>query len=339
MSTKSVYLPDTCIQNDKFPAHVMWEKELRPIIKIVIPEGIEYEEIYNVDEKDIIFENNTLVLSNFEVNGYVGFVFKSSIFDTPKVFKSFNIIIEYPNFDEIQEYNKKIELFRPDIELQYVPEKINVEYNKEKDSFFFSDKIILRNNGEGTAHLSVSIVDDSEIKIKEPENLKEFRLRFISDLKIEFLDLKEKYPEYHGLFDDFIELFENPTFLNNESIEKIKKFFDDLENAFEINENFSDDFNKSVGIAYFKNVQNITKIEEFLNYLNSVERNKIVILNSIDNILVPKNESNLNISIEKTDYAFNEYPKINLPEINIFSEFECKIPLHLLFEWNKSEVK
>ena len=83
---KAFFMPDSSLQGTDFPIHLIWDENRAVNIKIYIPLNIiELKEIYNVDETELEIGETHLSITNFERNGYVGFVFFSKIYKEPFV--------------------------------------------------------------------------------------------------------------------------------------------------------------------------------------------------------------------------------------------------------------
>ena len=85
LKVTSVYVPETCLQGDKFPAHVTWDKTERIEVIVNYSAPLKIKHVYNVPKEGIKqFKDNKVIIKKFDVNGYIGFVFNSSIIDQVK---------------------------------------------------------------------------------------------------------------------------------------------------------------------------------------------------------------------------------------------------------------
>ena len=72
MQIKSLYMPDSVIQNDEFPAHVIWDKNDDIEITVSIPDCIEIKEIYNIAEDSVEnIDDKSVKMKEFDVNGKI----------------------------------------------------------------------------------------------------------------------------------------------------------------------------------------------------------------------------------------------------------------------------
>jgi hypothetical protein len=337
MNIKSVYLPDSTIQNDEFPGHILWNKNDNIKLQLELPPNIEIKEIYNVLPEDITYiSENTIELDKFEVNGYVGFVFTTSLMEEANYRENVKFTLVDIDSHKTKTYVKEIEIFRPLVKLIDCPKEINIEYDAESKTYNIDKKICFQNFGSGTALITVKLAEKENFELKKPDDIDEFISKFMEDLEESLDSLKENYPEYVSLVDDFYFFARNETELDDSTMEEIKELNSRMEETFENDEDFLEDFSFSIWNAYIKNMMLMTQVESFMNYLNSIGKNKIIIQNVID-VLSPKyNTSYLQIKVEITDLNYNEYSTINVPEIKVSSEKDVKVPIYMLFEWDEN---
>ena len=331
---KSFYLPKDCLQGAEFPGHLIWDKNTSAKIRVFLPDGIKVVEMYNVKEDGFTLEDNILDIFEFEVNGYVGFVFKSTKFEESGVTKVFKFLIESESGDTI-EREVGVYLFRPEIIINYKPDRITIEADTNKIQI--SDKIKIINIGEGTAILSLDVSEDSKIVKKRPEDFEEFVTNLWNDLDEKFASLKEDYPEYSDILDEFIAIGKIPVEFTKEYLSKLEDLFKKFAKAFEDNKDFMYDFAEVVITAYIMNLNVITEISSFLEFLKSTVGKKILLIDPMAIFEIPNSTEDLLVDITLTDLANNEYPPLNVSvKLNIRSAEETiRIPMYSLFEFGE----
>ena len=335
MKIDSLFMPDSCLQGDSFPAHVIWNKSISVEITLNLPSSITIKDVFNVQEEGFIQKSqDSFVFKKFDVNGYLGLVFVSKFYDQPKVEESIEFEIIDINTLEKSSHIKKIELFRPFITLEHVPKTINVDFNSETNDCFLSEKIKLKNRGDGTALIAVESIFTENFSRSAPSRYNNFVKKFIEDLEIKMIDVKSKFQEYSQIIDNFISLMRHPVSLTDEFRENIKKLDQELTKICEENEIFREDFITAIVISYIENIELITEIRSFMEYLNSIGKGRIVLLNSIEVMKPKKTRGQLELQIQITDLAYHNFPEINLPRIEIICDRHCEIPIHSFFEWN-----
>ncbi len=337
MQIKSLYMPTTSIQNDDFPAHILWNKADLVEITFTLSKNLELKDVYNVPEGSIeLIEESSFKLSQFEINGYAGFVFSSKLSETPRAIEFVLFEVKDTATGEVERIPKSIDLFRPDIELISAPERIKIRYDSEQGKFHLSEKINVKNCGGGTALIEVKLQPSEDAILSTPDGMGEFKKKVIVDLENEMEEVKKEFVEYNAVVDDVLDLLKNPVSLDEEGRVKMNATFSNLSNKFEENGDFHEKFSLAFTYSYFKNLKLLTKIESFLNYLDSIGKNKIVIHNSIEVLKVQQTPTIIHLSLQRTDLAFNEYPEIEIPPIEVEIS-ECtvpvKIPIHCLFNW------
>ena len=331
---KSLYVPKDCLQGTEFPGHIIWDRRVRTKIKVFLPEGIKVSEMYNVKDDGFTLDNNVLDIFGFEVNGYVGFVFKSMKFKEYGVTKKLKFLIE-SEVGALEE-EREIYLFRPEVVVEHKPDSIEIEV-RDNNEIEVSERIRVVNKGEGTAILNINIPKGSKIVKKRPEDFEEFVTNFWNDLDSKFTSLKEDYPEYGDILDRFIEIGKKPVEFTKEYLSELEDLFKKLITAFEDNEDFMYDFVNAIVTAYVMNLHIITELNSFLEFLKSIASKKILLYDPMAVFEIPKSVENLVVTITMTDLANNEYPPIDISvklRIKSTKDEPIRIPLYDLFEFS-----
>lgn len=334
MVIKSIFIPDTCLQNDKFSGHIMWKKDSQYHITMNIPKEIELIESYNADFT--IDDNGNCYFNNIDVEGYIGLLFKSKQLkkNFSKCTISFNLKdLKTGNFEN---YSKNIIFFRPDIELKNTPENVSIESNSNHEYYYFSNKIRIRNVGMGTSFVFIELPKEENetneiIKLNE---IDEFQKRFQISLLEEFHNICKEYPEYKDDITFMHNFFSNKFIITEENFENIKTQFDKINTIFENDDEFRESLYSGIAHSYFSNINFYSSIIDFGNYIKKIEKNKIVIINALDFIQIKKGVQICNIKLRSRDLAMNTYPVISIPSIKIISDYDCKVPIYSIFQWN-----
>lgn len=331
---KSLYIPQDCLQGAEFPGHILWDVQIPTKIKVFLPDGISISEIYNVRDDGFTLNDNILTLFGFEVNGYVGFVFKSSKFEEYSVTKKIKFLFESEAY--LIEEEREIYLFRPEIVVERKPELIEIKENNEGK--IISDKIQIANKGEGTALLIIDVPENSKITKRRPEDFEEFFNNFWSDLAKRFDSLKNIYPEFEDILSKFIEIGKKSPGLDKEYLSELRHLLEKLVDAFEEDEDFLEDFADSIVTAYVTNLYVVTEINSFLEFIKSIASKKTLLLEPMAIFEIPKSADELSVIITMTDLASNEYPPIQVSVkvrvISSTSDDVVKVPVYDLFEFS-----
>lgn len=330
-------MPDNCLQNEKFPAHILWNQKDHYEFIIRIPEELDVVNIFNVPPEGIhLLEGNLLKLTKFDFNGYFEIVFRSKTLDPPRKKIDIKFYIHDVKNSKEEECTKTIDLFRPAIKLGDIPPVIEVNVNDMNQSVILNNKIPVKNIGDGTALIVANISHNSDFELTIPEGLKDFMKRVYEDLCIEFDYLSKDFPENKDIIKQFLGLFKKPITLDKERTEEIQSIFSELENKFYENESFFEKFVAGFSFSYLKNIQLITEIQSFMDYLNSIGSGRIILINSLDMIKSKKDSGNLNLTIQTADIVYNDYPSLQIPPIKIICKKNSVIPVHSLFDWTES---
>lgn len=332
MSVKSFFVPKTALQGEEIPVHVIWEKIEFHRIRIALSSFLELKEVYNVAKKNIKKEQQSVIIKQPEVDGYLGMIFQSKQLE--KVRQDAWLVLTFldRNGGMIERRQARIRLFRPNIIVEEeIPNVIKVDLEKG----VVNNRIKMRNVGDGTAIVRFETTKDSEVRRKLPKSIREFRKEFHKDAKRNLSKVQKEYPSYSLLVEHYIQLLKNPM--------KGKRYLKDMENVLaqlmeglEADEDFGWAFIEALGAAFMKNVHLITIFENFLEYLSSVATSKIVIFDPLEVVSVFPETKELAMKVVTTDLVGGNYPEINLPKIKIISNQQGEVPIHRLVEWRRS---
>ena len=331
MLVTSLYVPENCLQLEKFPAHILWNKEQKVIISLTVPDNIILKEIYNITSSgnDFIYKNEVLC-QNFDVNGYVGFVFESMEYHKARMSEIIKFTITSDGITEY--YNKEILLFRQNIKISDTPDTIKIIYDDNTDSYYPDKKIHLKNVGDGTAKVVVQISKDQNVTIQPPDKYQEFIAKFRDALFKHFGELSAEYTKYANEINRIRDFLMYTGIIDAKLRDEFIDLTEKLESIFSTDDDFSESFARSFTQAYLENFNIIADIEQFSNFLNSVNSEKIIIENALNHIVIPNGSIPITIELLVTDVANNTYPTIQLTQIQFTSEKDAHIPLYLLFE-------
>ncbi len=322
-----LHMPEYCVQGERIPFYILWNEEIRNKVTITLPSGIALAEIYNTSLDNLKIHNNVCSIHDTEINGYVGGVFNSIVYNQPSVTKKIIFQI-HDNHDQI--YERVVELFRPDVRFDDTVETINIHANKEGKPIVRGN-IKIFNSGKGTAVVKLKITPDSEIKEGQPHGFEEFKAKFLVDLDEAFLELIKKFPQNSKLLERMRLIIMNP-FSSKIKRADVRKSIRDLEYVFNNNENFVKDFARLVAIAYLKNVSIITNADSFFAFLKSTGKNKLLLLDAMKVLKIQPQTQILKIELQTTDLASNEYPLKKLRPIKIMSDASYYIPFYQIID-------
>lgn len=278
-------------------------------------------------------------MDGFQTEGYLGGSFEGS-FDSMNFGKIESINFEVTLENEKTEVVRTIDLFRPDIRIEHVPDEILIDYKKNKktgyEKFTLSDRIALTNLGEGTALISIVGSEDSELELTLPNDMLEAMSNLIDDMENAIKTLSERYPSYSSTISEFLEMIKVPI-PTIETAERYKNARSKLDNYMDTDETFKDDFIETFIGAILKNYSMSKELNSFLGYLISMKPHKVILMDPFIRIKVPKGKSYLSISIRITDLSRNPYDAIMLQRIPIISEKELELPFSEIIDFDGGE--
>jgi hypothetical protein len=274
-----------------------------------------------------IINGNIIYINKFEINGYLGLAMQTKSQNRSTIDDEIIVRINYKG--EEKTIIKKIKLFRPDIKILYVPEVINIM--KIGDKLDIQNKIVIKNCGKGTGLIKLKAKESSELELVDLGGIEEFTKKVIGDFVERMKKLKERYPQYSDLMDEFVKTREDNTqFDNNDTI---KNVVSRITKAFEANREFMDDFISILYISYMSNLSIIIPLESFIKYLKSINIGRIVMSNPISVLKITPSYRTLNAELTLTDLAYNTYEPIELANIKINSNIDCNVPIYSLFKF------
>lgn len=328
MFIKSVFLPDNALQGEDIPTFILWKDIDYDQIIVKKHNCSTLKEIYNVAENAYEISNNQILINSVEVEGYLGLVFEST--------RSESLLVEtdltycfMKNGDCVIESKHDLILFRPELEIKYVPESLTIE-----DGKITSRKIELQNIGEGTCQLIFKTSENSEVKISQPKRLREFYLGFKNNFIEGVYKIKEKHPDSDWVFEDLLFLLNSSFDPSNKSLMKeINLRMNRINDAMEDNEGLRKDIIRIYIAAILKNISIITVMEQFIEYLQSIAKNRVKLVNSLDSIQLTQGNHIIELELHYTDLLLSEIPSIKLDQISINSDADADLSIYNLFNW------
>lgn len=324
----TIYLPENCLQGGDFPLYLTWNKNTQVSVVVRIPEGLNIKELFNVSQDKFEISNNECRINQPDVNGYVGMVIHSTNMGEPKAFIPIYISLTSGNNSETIE--KKIILFRPDIKVIEVPEKIILFCNNGKNALDKTIKIV--NNGEGTAQISIDAREGTEAIVEPPSNMEEFFKQFAASLSTTLENLKLKWPQYSEPINGILALKDKFKLIDEDLTIEVKNRLDLFDKVMDDDESFRDDFLKGLIKALFTGIPTITPFDTFLLYLSSTKSSRILIpggLNVLKSSATPKKVL-LTLHVEDLIGSYRE--EIELTPFTLVSSEDCEISLYQLFQ-------
>lgn len=330
LPVKSLFVPSYALQGEDVPAHITWCDLNFEYIRIDLPEILAATELYNVQEEMVETRRGTLIIRKtaIEVDGYLGILFSSRRIEQPSTKN--RITFSFVNKDgaTVLEERREIRLFRPFIEIAEMPAEIRVDLEKN----FVFNRIKVKKGGEGTLLLKILTSPDSDVQIKTPSSMLEYKNRLVRNLQQEYLELREKYPQYKDFLEEHILLTESGW--NKEGdLMFLKEFIRRLLEIHAENEEFTDRFKIALGNALWRSLRFLSIPETFLRYIRSVSSKRIW-LSRPENVLnVSPKPNSLKFEIMLADLLLEPHETLRLPSVKVTGTKEGEIEVVKLFEW------
>jgi len=293
------------------------------------------KEVYNVPKEGVKIEEDTLTLKDFETNGYAGLVLGTK---TLKEFSTLGSLeIEIIGDDSSRNgIQHNVVLFRPQITLYKTPNEIIAIQGK--GDVILKDKIPIRNVGKGTAIVQLDISKESNVTVRVPEGMKEFYEKFISMLASKSIGIKKEFPEYSEAVDGLTGLLTDSlrgsVTVTEDYVKKMQDVLDKIDAAFEESENFMRSVMEAVLSAYLSSVHIITEVHGFLEYLKSLAKNRVLLLNATSVIELKPGTNRVSGYLRIQDLADNVYEPLKIDiAVNLNSSAPAQIALYAMFNW------
>jgi len=328
MPIESFFFPKEALQGEDLPSHVTWSDLKFDCIKVVHPRILELKEIYNVAEEDVEIKEGLILVNKVEVDGYLGTVYSTK----PLSKRALDETLEYSFIlqDEVVERLEfAIHLFRPDIAIQNVPRRIQVNPSSGE----VSQKILVRNFGEGTAIVDIETTPESELQKHRPQFYEDFVRDFIENIKSGMTQLKENFKEYDSLLNELEIFLTNPVKFNEESLRKLDKFEDEFTSAFENDEEFAEALVETLAEIFLRSKEFSNLYQFVLDYINSIGKEKMLVRDPLNVIKLSKNPATLRVKIKCIDLLKQICTPIILPDITVVATQSSEIGLFKIFEW------
>lgn len=327
---QSLFVPSYALQGEDIPAHIIWSNLNFEYIRIELPEILATTELYNIQEEMVETHGRTLIIRKtaIEVDGYLGMLFSSGRVERPSI-KSW-IVFSFIGQDDttILEERREIHLFRPYLEIVEVPTEIRIDLEKK----FVFNRIKVKKSGGGTLLLKIRTLPDSDLQIRTPYSMVEYRKRLIQNLQQEYSELNEKYPQYRDFLEQHILIVESG-WNRDEDLMIMRKLTNRLVEIFLENEEFNEKLRIALGNALWRSLRFLSIPEAFLRYLESIASKKIWLARPENVISVSPQLNCLNLEIMLSDLLLDPHKTIRLPSIKVKGTEEGEVEVMRLFEW------
>ena len=328
MTIKSSFFPNQALQGQDIPSHVTWDDLNYDRIVIMVFDELELFEIYNVNESDYNIKNNEITINKVETEGYLGVVFSTKTLKE----KSLDRTIFYKFIYEdkiVEEISYDIHLFRPDIVLVDVPNKIVIDFNENT----IESKIHIKNYGEGTAIIDVITRDYSEIIKHEPEWVKKFNKEYIESIEYGMKELKNSYKEHKDLIKELKYFLIYSVNFEENNLNKLEIFLNKLIKLLRENEEFRYALSRTLIGIMLENPEYTSMYQFVSEYINSITEERMLLKDPFNVINVSSKEKLLSISIKCIDLLNQICTEVNIDDIKIIGNKDDEIPLYKLFQW------
>jgi hypothetical protein len=325
---QTIFVPEKALQGEDVPSFLTWKGAQPAKIIIETPDSLTFKEAYNVSEGGLTAEKRTVIASGFEIDGYLGLLFRSSSLEDVIKDDTFNFSLIGPNGELLAQTSKKIRMYRPLLRVEHVPNTIVVDVDHQA----VKGGIKIKNAGRGTVVVLAKVAPDSPVTLAAPDYLVDFKQKFERTLNERFAVLRTDFPTYAGLVDEISTwMHAPPDFSDPKDVELAKK----LGEKFEVVEDkFAEAFSQAIIDAIITNIQIETVYQQLLQYIKSIGSERIILGQPLNVIRFVTPNAKFKLKLVPRNLVFNTYESLELPEITIQATKAGEIPLYKLFEWS-----
>ena len=322
-----IYLPNEGLQGENIPSHILWDNMKVESIQVSFRSPLKLKDVFNAECWEC--HDNNLVVKKVELEGYIGLSFESFKVPDIEVLVPVEFIIRLSDSNVIKRM-KEIKLFRPQLKMKIPTKEINID----PKTGFVKGRIGIKNVGRGILIMYISTTEDSSTKLETPQKYKEFAERFLLDLHEELSALGKEFPQFEGLLDEMIS-WETKDFmkLSPEERDKYIGFVNKLADLLASDKNLLIGFAEAYAKALTRNTELIEAIRKVIKLYESLVSKDILLINPFEEAILTGKKEEIMLKILQTDKVFDTYEDITLPEIELKSSEEIRVPIYRLFEW------
>jgi hypothetical protein len=320
------YLPGEALQGQNIPCHLIWSKIDWISIEVRFSNQLRIFDVFNVDDNMIQRLRNKIVIKELNWDGYLCVEFETK--RTKELSKKAIVEVTFISSGNKKiKMKKEINLFRPNLQLMFVPKKIIVN-----EKGIPSEKIQLSRIGFGTILVGINCTEDSEVQCSFPSGFIEMINQLTKDVNIEISKLRKRYPQYSKIFKS-MEGFDYSN--KDESINKISATIERVSPE----KDFVDEFINAMFTAMVKNSDFETMvIRPIVEFMKSTIGNRIIFSTPFLELNCETKEKKMKIEIECFDLLAFEISRIKVPAIVIKGEKKKKIQIGDIIDWRSSGI-
>lgn len=325
-----VFLPERSLQGSEVPTYITWPKDHEVIhIRVISSIVIDVVEVHNASVESGVFHN-------FQTPGYLGFIVRVPKFKEPSVPVEITYHIEYRG-GKVHDERHVITLFRPQLELVSAPPAIRLK--KQADGIIRpTETIRLRNAGEGTAVIQFLTGASDGVLLQPSTALIEFGKGVKRDIEEGVPSVCQMFPEHRETILKLPKVFfpEEPIPLDRRLREMDDYFIEMFEAARKVPE-LDAELGQLIRSAIFKNLQEFNLINQFVELMQSIGNEKVLILNPLDTLVIKRRGGQIKLRIENTDLQKNVYPPLEIT-FEMDSDEGIEVPIHHIVRFVRGEM-
>jgi hypothetical protein len=324
-----VYLPHEGLQGEEIPSYILWKNVAIEQVQVAFHPPLRFKEIFNAESFEI--DNNVVKINKVGIDGYVGLSFESSKVSALDAIVPIEYVLHTQHCGVIKEI-KKIRLFRPELEVKAPASEISVN----PDTGFVKGRIRVKNVGRGTMIMRISSAKGSPTEITTPPENREFVDKFNADLHDEMSSLTKEFPDFSPVWNE-LKSWDTKDFMGLSTEERTRfiDFVNRLAKTLASNKMLLRRFAEAYAKAFARNAELLEAIRKFIAVYESLVSKDLLLVNPFDEIHMSGKKTGILLKIVQTDKVLDTYEDIIMPEIELSSARETKVPIYRLFDWGE----
>ncbi|WP_135609682.1 hypothetical protein [Methanococcoides sp. AM1] len=291
-----VFLANDIIQGEDVPFFILWDGDNPDEIQLEIDGFNSLLEIHNSDINKAIFENNQIIVRDFQVDGYLGGILSTE--STNDYYHPGSLKVHFIKDNRIiYSFHERRTIFSTIVNASQVPSVIYID-----DDSMLSDEIEIMLQGKTTVFFDIEELEDNHCIVDMPSDVKDEIQNITNIFNEGLIDLKLKFPSHSNTIDLMLEL--------NEEKMSMTKYIEDLDEKLTkamSDENFADAFiTLFMSIFYKQNSLEKLVLKPLNEYFETYSINKAYFSNPLLNVTINKGICQLAIKIHATDLLNQE---------------------------------
>lgn len=314
-------LPRQGLQGQDLQGHLTWTGLEWDNVELECGDGLRLTAVFNATDIELDTTRRHACIRAVERDGYLGILLGTTPSET-SVDRRETLVARFRlRNGETLSYEAAVELFRPEIRIERVPQSIRYAPNGVP-----SDRLTIRRRGYGTAIVTVVPREESEVRVTLPEQILTAARGFTEDFQRQLGVLRHEYPQYGGFFD----LSEEIDFSNkDEALSRLSNEIRDMQ----FSDMFKEDLASALRLAVLRNTDfELLLIRPVIDFVLSTIGKGIIYTNPFFEVLLSESSQRLAVDFRVTD-VLGRSIEVTSTTVLVSGPAGMRVPLASLFDW------